>query len=81
MLFVTVLIGVKSLFRHLDSTLPKFMLRALGCSAEYGVVYSINPILVIVLVPIITAYTTHISCFNQILVGRPVFGLRVLSLH
>jgi dipeptide/tripeptide permease len=68
-LFVTILIGVKTVFRHLDATLPKYMIRSLGCDSSYGSVYAIDPVLVIFLVPLITAFTLEVSCFKQILVG------------
>jgi MFS family permease len=45
----TLLSGVKMVFRHLDATLPKYMLRTLGPDAPYGLIYSINPFLVITL--------------------------------
>lgn len=50
------LIFVKLLFRHLDATLPKYMLRTIGEDAKFGMVYSINPFMIILLVPFVQGY-------------------------
>ena len=49
------------IFRHLDATLPKYMIREFGDQVPKGTIYSINPFLIIILVPIIQAATTHID--------------------
>ncbi len=69
------LVSVESCFASRDRVA---VAGAQGCGADYGTVYSINPILVIILVPIITAYTMHVSCFKQILVGSFITGISVL---
>jgi hypothetical protein len=51
-----------------------------GCGANYGAIYSINPLLVIFLVPLLTTYTVHYSCFKQILVGCWISALSVFIL-
>lgn len=42
----------------MDATLPKYMIRELGEEAKFGLVYSINPFMIILLVPIISVYTS-----------------------
>jgi MFS family permease len=56
LLFVALLTGVKQVFRHLDATVPKYLIRSAGCSAPFGLIYSLNPFLIIILVPLITRY-------------------------
>jgi MFS family permease len=58
LLVVMVTLNVRMIFRHLDATLPKYMLREFGENVPKGTIYSINPFLIIILVPLITAYTT-----------------------
>ena len=53
--------NIRMIFRHLDATLPKYMIREFGDQVPKGTIYSINPFLIIILVPIIQAATTHID--------------------
>jgi hypothetical protein len=46
------------------------MCRAFGCSAPAGTIYAINPFMIILLVPILGAMTTHISHFDMIHYGE-----------
>jgi MFS family permease len=48
-------IGVKIVYRHIDATLPKVILRAFGPDAHFGWIYSLNPTLIIFIVPPIMA--------------------------
>jgi len=79
-LFVVLLVGVRLTFRHLDATFPKYMVRQFGASTPYGSVIAINPLLIIVTLPAITAYTLHISAFQMILVGSWVSAASVFVL-
>ena len=58
---VLVTTNVRMIFRHLDATLPKYMVREFGDDVPKGTIYSINPALIIILVPIVTAATTHVD--------------------
>jgi POT family proton-dependent oligopeptide transporter len=58
---VLVTLNIRMIFRHLDATLPKYMIREFGDQVPKGTIYSINPFLIIILVPIIQAATTHID--------------------
>jgi hypothetical protein len=49
------------IFRHLDATLPKYMVREFGEDTPKGTIYSINPALIIILVPLITAATSEVD--------------------
>ena len=73
-------LNVRMVFRHLDGTLPKYMVREFGQDAPKGRVYSINPALIIVLVPIITATTSAVDPLVMIHHGTYVSALSVFFL-
>jgi MFS family permease len=85
-LFSLLITIVRLIFRHLDATFPKYMLREFGEDAPYGMFYSINPAMIILLVPIIGALATGVHPWNMILVGSLVasaspFWLAVFPAH
>eukprot|EP00571_Detonula_confervacea_P000557 CAMPEP_0172319244 /NCGR_PEP_ID=MMETSP1058-20130122/37168_1 /TAXON_ID=83371 /ORGANISM="Detonula confervacea, Strain CCMP 353" /LENGTH=561 /DNA_ID=CAMNT_0013034245 /DNA_START=273 /DNA_END=1958 /DNA_ORIENTATION=- len=73
-------INVRMIFRHLDGTLPKYMIREFGENTRKGLVYAINPALIIILVPIITAATTSVDPLLMIHRGTYVSALSVFFL-
>ena len=52
------------IFRHLDATFPKYAVRVLGPDVSWGSIVSINPILILILVPLATPLSFHISAYN-----------------
>jgi POT family proton-dependent oligopeptide transporter len=62
-------VNLRSIFRHVDATLPKYLIRAFGCSAPTGSIYAINPAIIILLVPLVTAGTTRVKPFDMIRAG------------
>ena len=36
-------VNLKQIFRHVDATLPKYLIREYGCDAPVGGIYGINP--------------------------------------
>lgn len=54
-------VNIRMIFRHLDATLPKYMLREFGDNVPKGTIYAINPALIIILVPLVTAATTAVD--------------------
>ena len=59
-------VNLKMIFRHLDATLPKYQIRAFGCNAHVGLLYSINPFMIIWMVPLVGALTTSMNHFDMI---------------
>jgi len=55
LVLVGCLVGVRMMFRHLDATFPKYVVRLFGEAAPFGLLYSINPAIIIVLVPLMSA--------------------------
>lgn len=68
-LFTLLLVGVRLVFRHLDATMPKYLVRQFGPQAPYGLVYAINPFLIIILVPFVGLATRGVDSFRMILYG------------
>jgi len=73
-------VNVRTIFRHLDATLPKYMVREFGPDAPRGAVYAINPFLIILLVPPISAYTSSYSPLDMIRMGSYVSSCSVFFL-
>ena len=76
--FIT--LNVRMIFRHLDATWPKYMVREFGDSVPKGTLYSINPAMIIVLVPIVTAATSKYDPLLMIHHGSYISSLSVFSL-
>ena len=66
LLLVVLLVAVRLIFRHLDATFPKYLLRTHGPAVPYGLLYAINPALIILLVPIVSAYTQAVPPLKMI---------------
>lgn len=67
--FTLLLVGVRLVFRHLDATMPKYLVRQFGPLAPFGLIYAINPFLIIFLVPVIGLLTRKIDSFPMIVAG------------
>lgn len=63
------LIGVRLVFAHNSATMPKYLIRQFGVDAPFGLVFAINPLLIIFLVPLVGLLTKHIRSFPMILYG------------
>lgn len=73
-------VNVRMVFRHLDATLPKYMVREFGENAPKGRIYAINPALIILLVPFITAVTTSVDPLVMIHRGTYISACSVFFL-
>jgi dipeptide/tripeptide permease len=69
LLFVGLLAVVRLMFQHAFMTFPKYVTRELGAAYPFGKVWAINPIMIIILVPIVTALTRHRSAYSCIIAG------------
>jgi len=66
--FIFLLVLVKMIFQYNHSLYPLYMER-IGLKEWTGKLYAINPAIIIVLVPIVTAITAHMRGFTVIVVG------------
>eukprot|EP01033_Poteriospumella_lacustris_P011346 gene11346-8068_t len=67
--FTLFLINLKMIFRHLDATLPTYLLRCFGSNYPKGMIYSINPFMIIWLTPIVAAMTSKWPHYDMIKYG------------
>eukprot|EP00744_Colponema_vietnamica_P001006 GILI01001728.1.p1 GENE.GILI01001728.1~~GILI01001728.1.p1 ORF type:complete len:499 (-),score=93.05 GILI01001728.1:441-1937(-) len=75
LLFVAVLLGVRTIFRHLDATFPKYMLREFGREVLFGTIISLNPLLVVIVATLLVPWTLTIPAFDQIVIGTFISGV------
>lgn len=80
LLVCLITLNVRMIFRHLDATLPKYMMREFGEDVPKGTIYSINPALIIILVPLVSAATTKVDPLVMIHVGSYVSAASVFAL-
>jgi dipeptide/tripeptide permease len=66
--FIFLLVLVKMIFQYNHSLYPLYMER-IGLKAWTGKLYSINPFIIIFLVPVMTAITGRMKAFNVIMFG------------
>ncbi|TKJ40747.1 hypothetical protein CEE37_07220 [candidate division LCP-89 bacterium B3_LCP] len=66
--FIFLLVMVKMIFQYNHSLYPLYMER-IGFREWTGKLYSINPFIIIFLVPVMTAITGRMKAFNVIMVG------------
>jgi hypothetical protein len=69
------LINLNTIFRHLDATLPTYLVRCFGASYPKGIVYSINPFIIMWLTPVIAALTSTYAHYDMIKYGGYVSAL------
>jgi len=77
MLFSTLITGVNLIYRHMDATFPKYVLRDIGADVKYGTLYLINPLMIIFLVPVSQAVFASYDPYKCILVGSAITGISV----
>jgi len=67
--FSILMVNLRSIFRHLDATLPKYLVRVHGNKVNKGLIFAINPTMIILLVPILTSITASWDTFLVIKLG------------
>jgi MFS family permease len=66
---IMLLMGVRIVYRHLDATFPKYMIREFGKDVMYGSIIAINPFLIVILIPIFAPLSYQFSAYSQIAFG------------
>ena len=74
------LINLKSIFRHLDATLPTYLVRQHGNNIPKGLLYSLNPAIIMILTPLIGALLTKVPHFDMIKYGGYITGISPFAL-
>ncbi len=80
LVFSVSLFGARTIFRHIDTTLPAWMLRTLGADAHYGDVYAINPAIVIVGTVPLHAFLAEYDLYGLFVVGTTLCALAPMLL-
>lgn len=80
MLFVTLLVLVRLIFQHAHQTWPKYTMREFGKEFDWAWYWSLNPLMVMVLTPFVTALTRRWSAFWCIVGGCLVTALSVFPM-
>lgn len=75
MILIGLLVFVKAIFVHMHSTWPKYITRERGEDFDWGVLWSLNSVLILVFVPVVTAFTRKVSAFRVIMIGSFVTAL------
>lgn len=75
MILIALLVFVKAIFVHMHSTWPKYITRERGEDFDWGVLWSLNSVLILFFVPVVTAFTRKVSAFKIIMVGSFVTAL------
>ena len=68
------LVNLKSLFRHLDATLPTYLVRTFGSHVPKGTIYAINPFIIMLLTPVIASATAAYPHYDMIKFGGYISG-------
>ena len=69
------LINLNAIFRHLDATLPTYLVRCFGKNVPKGTLYSINPFMIIFLTPFVAMVTCNYNHFDMIKWGGYLTGI------
>lgn len=63
------------IFKHLEMTLPKYMIRTIGPDAKFGIVSSLNGLLIIFLVPLFSPLGYKKDQLFIIILGTAIVGI------
>ncbi|MCO4760061.1 MAG: MFS transporter [Myxococcales bacterium] len=78
MLFISVLVLVRAIFVHAHSTWPTYMIREFGADVPQAALWSLNPLLIIFLTPVIGSLTSRFSSWSVIMWGSFITAGSVL---
>ena len=60
------LVNLRAVFRHLDATQPTYLVRCFGEKILKGMIYAINPFMIILLTPLVAGLTKDYDHFDMI---------------
>ena len=79
--FLFLIVMIRIVFYHMHYTFPKYGLRELGPGAKIGNLWSVlNPVMIVILTPLVAAFTGRISSYSMIAVGSSFAALPVFFL-
>lgn len=74
------LVNLNSIFRYLDALFPTYLVRTFGPDVPKGMIFSINPAMIIVLTPMMAAFTRTRPHYDMIKYGGFVSAVSPLFL-
>ena len=78
--FLSLVVAVRLVLLHMYYTYPKFGIRELGAGAPIGRLWSLNSIVVILLVPIVGALTQKVSAYRMVHFGTTLAAGSVFTM-
>ena len=69
MLLIGFLVLVKAIFVHMHSTWPKYITRERGEDFDLGWLWALNSVLILIFVPIGTAFTRKVAAYKVVVIG------------
>jgi MFS family permease len=72
--FIFILLPVQTLFAHQFLTIPDYIMRAFPASvgARYEWIIGINPVIIVIFVPLISALTRKVKVLNMMVIGTTI---------
>ncbi|MBW2733087.1 MAG: MFS transporter [Deltaproteobacteria bacterium] len=81
LLFLSLVVGVRLVFYHMHYTLAPYADRELGYGSRFGTAWGVlNPLMIIVLTPIVGAVAQKVSSYKMIVVGTSFCALSCFML-
>ncbi|MFA5161575.1 MAG: MFS transporter [Elusimicrobiales bacterium] len=82
MAFIFVLLPVRTLFAHQWLTMPDYVFRAYPAEvgAKFEWISGLNPLIIVVFVPLITAFTRKARIINMMIIGTAISALTTFIL-
>ena len=78
LVFMTLVVGVRMIFFHLNYTFPKYAIRELGEGAPFArLTGMLNSLMIVVLVPICGVLTQKVTAYRMVTVGSFISALSV----
>ena len=79
-LFVSSLLGVRSVFVYAFLILPKFWIRVLGEDAPIGALYAVNPAVILIGTLLVIPITHRFRAYPMVLLGSTISALSLIFL-
>ncbi len=82
MFFIFILLPVRTLFAHQFLTMPDYVFRAYpeAVSAKFEWINGLNPIIIVVFVPLIATFTQRVKVIDMMIIGTVVSALTTFVL-
>lgn len=80
LLFLVLLIGVRATTRYLESVFPAYLKAELGSDVSFGKLVALNPVIVMILAPLLVPLVTRLGTYKAILYGSMISAAGVFIL-